>query len=390
MTTTAVSLSGSYVSTVKEAPQKVSRFYRPELDAVRFFLFLGVLFHHSVDNAGTQGWAKIPLIAPAIQVLHDASGFALSFFFFLSSYLITCLLQMERQRTGTLDLKKFYVRRMLRLWPLYIGYLLLVCLLHALGPHQFPLTTGSIASLLLFAGNWYLILHTAFPGLVIFHLWSISLEEQFYVLFPFLAKRLTLQRLQAACMAICVGSLVVTWCVVAHRNTVMQVWVNSFVESIFFASGALFALRHPLDEPRKSGSKALLGIVAGIALWLLAQMGHLTNLAHTLHPWSATLAFATADLGCVCMLWGALQVPKHWLPKPIVYLGRIAYGLYVFHMLIIDLVRNYYSTHVHIPGSALLVEIVLCILVASLSYEFFEKPFLRLKHHFELVHSRTA
>jgi peptidoglycan/LPS O-acetylase OafA/YrhL len=390
MTTTTAPLSVLAGRPIEKKAGKVSRFYRPELDAIRFFLFLGVLFHHSVDNAGTQGWAKIPLLAPAMQMVHDASGFALSFFFFLSSYLITCLLQMEKKKTGTVCLKNFYIRRMLRLWPLYVGYLLLCCVLHFTNSHHYPLTPGAIASLLLFSGNWYMILHGDFPGVILFHLWSISVEEQFYVLFPFFAKRATTVQLQRACTAICVGSLGVTWVLVAHGTSVMHVWANSFVESIFFASGALFALRRPMDSPLKSGRRAGLGIAAGLVLWGLAQMGGLTNLSRALHPLSATLAIATADLGCICMLWGALYVPTRWLPKFLVYLGRIAFGLYVFHLLVIDLVRYTYSLHFHIPGSALVLELVLCILVATVSYEYFEKPFLKLKHHFEAIHSRTT
>jgi peptidoglycan/LPS O-acetylase OafA/YrhL len=145
-----------------------------------------------------------------------------------------------------------------------------------------------------------------------------------------------------------------------------------------------------MDSPLKSGRRAGLGIAAGLVLWGLAQMGGLTNLSRALHPLSATLAIATADLGCICMLWGALYVPTRWLPKFLVYLGRIAFGLYVFHLLVIDLVRYTYSLHFHIPGSALVLELVLCILVATVSYEYFEKPFLKLKHHFEAIHSRTT
>ena len=369
---------------------KTSRFYRPELDAIRFFLFLGVLFHHSVDNAHSQSWAHFPLLASCINAIHDAAGFCLSFFFFLSSYLITCLLQIERQRTGTLDLKSFYLRRVLRLWPLYMGYIALACVLHLFDSSGYPASAGSIVALLLFSGNWYWILHGSFPGLMFFHLWSISVEEQFYVLFPFLARKVSMIRLQQICAAVCVLSLVSTWTLVSLKSPVIHIWANSFVESIFFASGILFALRSPLGERKVSGSHAAAGILGGASLWFLAQMGGVTNLASTLHPWSATLAYLTADLGCVLVLWGTLRVPSSWLPKPVVYLGRVTYGLYVFHMLMIYLVRTYFSPHVHIPAASLAMELLLCIAVGTISYEFYEKPFLKLKHRFELVHSRVA
>src|SRR5689334_16690304 len=91
---------------VSSATERVraATFYRPELDAVRFFAFLAVYLHHSFSS----------LVAGA---------FGVDLFLVLSAYLITELLQLEVNRTGGLDVRRFYARRILRIWPLYFAFL---------------------------------------------------------------------------------------------------------------------------------------------------------------------------------------------------------------------------------------------------------------------------
>ena len=86
------------------------RFYRPELDAVRFLAFMAVFLHHCLPIQPNGSW-KVSFTM--------ACGFGLSVFFTLSAYLITTLLLRERAQTGTVSLPLFYKRRILRIWPLY-------------------------------------------------------------------------------------------------------------------------------------------------------------------------------------------------------------------------------------------------------------------------------
>jgi peptidoglycan/LPS O-acetylase OafA/YrhL len=105
-------------------------FYRPELDALRFFAFLYVFISHAFSlapdhyiSAGLSAEAALWL-ARAVAV----GGFGVGLFFVLSSYLITELLIREYNRTGKLDVRSFYIRRALRIWPLYFFFLILVYL----------------------------------------------------------------------------------------------------------------------------------------------------------------------------------------------------------------------------------------------------------------------
>jgi len=91
-------------------PESARRFYLPELDVLRFFAFFGVFFCHIPPYAPLQG----PLVP-----LYTSGAFGVDLFFTLSGYLLTSLLLRERDQTGDIDPKAFYVRRTLRIWPLY-------------------------------------------------------------------------------------------------------------------------------------------------------------------------------------------------------------------------------------------------------------------------------
>src|SRR6185437_12176413 len=146
MTTSAIAHNAVAGAVTKRDTQP---YYRPELDALRFFAFLAVLIHHGPET-------------PRI------GGFGLSMFFMLSAYLITELLTREREQTGTISWRLFFIRRSLRIWPLYFAVVFL------LADHRAWLV------LVLFIANW----SQADPGRLAAPLWSLSIEEQFYLFWP--------------------------------------------------------------------------------------------------------------------------------------------------------------------------------------------------------------
>ncbi|MBV8729460.1 MAG: acyltransferase [Acidobacteriia bacterium] len=151
-----------------------ARFYRPELDGLRFFAFFCVLLRHG---------APIPTFAgPLIQ---QCGSFGLSLFFFLSAFLITELLIRERENTGTVHLKAFYIRRILRIWPLYYVAVALAVIVGRIWPDPFWIGKFRLFSMLFFFMNWVpQIMYGPFTPL-----WSISVEEQFYAIWPAVASR---------------------------------------------------------------------------------------------------------------------------------------------------------------------------------------------------------
>src|SRR6266496_1180245 len=114
------------------------RFYHPELDVLRFFAFFMAYIHHSLphhEEFYTQ--MGVPhAIAKTIAAIGATGAFGVNLFFLLSAYLITELLIRERQRFGHIDLRAFYIRRILRIWPLYFCFLAFACALQWIVPAQ--------------------------------------------------------------------------------------------------------------------------------------------------------------------------------------------------------------------------------------------------------------
>src|SRR5208283_1822558 len=96
----------------------IARFYRPELDGLRFFAFFAVFSSHALTNYDSSSHVLNKLI----ETLRQTGDFGVDLFFALSSYLITELLLRELKKTGSLNIKAFYIRRSLRIWPLYFFF----------------------------------------------------------------------------------------------------------------------------------------------------------------------------------------------------------------------------------------------------------------------------
>src|SRR4051794_14769603 len=214
-----------------------TRFYRPELDALRFFAFICVFTFHLLDYVSIDAATH-----PILNAICTAGAFGVPVFFLLSSFLIVELLLRERQQTGDIHIESFYVRRILRIWPLYFAVFYgLVALGHFL-PDIGPKTYGSWIAFSFFAGNWYIMRHGWIAGAVD-PLWSIAVEEQFYIAVPLLS-RIGGRRLLAA---ISVILLAISYATDVHYARLVYSgesgqWVNSWFQFQFFAAGALLAI----------------------------------------------------------------------------------------------------------------------------------------------------
>ena len=129
-------------------------FYHPELDVLRFIAFFLVFLGHANYDLPLPTWSTSPFTTGLYLAVHGAGSAGVGLFFTLSSYLITELLLRERERTGTVHLGAFYIRRILRIWPLYLFFLLVVrpILGHYLPTEQF--SPVFLMTFLLLVGNW--------------------------------------------------------------------------------------------------------------------------------------------------------------------------------------------------------------------------------------------
>lgn len=351
------------------------RFYRPELDALRFCAFALVFITHAFpSDAGLQGLPS--WISKPIEGLREGGNYGVDVFFMLSSYLITEILLREHRRTGAISVRAFWARRILRIWPLYYAFLALAIWVI---PHLFEQTFPNfhILAYATFWGNFAVIMRPEGITTVAGILWSVSIEEQFYLLWP-LVLRYFLPRLKLICVALILVSTVLrAWLVYTGVDSIWSLWGNTFTRFEPIAIGALIAIGLDGRTPVLENRTRLVGLLAGLLLIVVlgAWIPH--------EGITALIAYPLAAFAAALMLMSTLGMPGQ-ISRSLVYLGRISYGLYVFHIFAIYFVRHYIQidrTFIEWP-TEFITAFALTVLLASISYRWYEMPFLRLKGRF--------
>jgi peptidoglycan/LPS O-acetylase OafA/YrhL len=361
------------------------------LNSLRFFAALFVIIGHIPMNQTSAG-----LPHPAWGALFYRGAPAVSFFFTLSGFLITYLLLEEHRRSGTVAVRSFYLRRVCRIWPLYFavvvfGLLFYNALLPRLGIH-YPVRYSLPLALFLytfFLPNLMNSLYTV--GGILNPLWSIGVEEQFYLAWAPAVKR-WIGILPRLCGIILAVSLTVSF---LNRWEVFgATWQKMFVGQLkfhFMASGALCAWwlhRRP---------EALLRLPPFSVKWVQWLLFALLLEYYILGllPWGIfselfELAFyAWLIVNVAANPRNAIRVET----RAFEYLGTISYGLYMLHMIAVYLTSAVFKASGGWQGHVVLftlgyygMALGLTVLLAHLSYRLYEGPFLRLKdRRFSLV-----
>lgn len=266
-------------------------------------------------------------------------------FFVLSGYLITSNLMAERSRTGRIDLVGFYVRRLFRLGPaswLFLATMVLVC----------HITREDILRCLFFARNFTSHDNSFWTG----HFWSLSIEEQFYLIWPAL---LLLLNKRARPFALVFAGAIGLW----RFAELKQILAGGFMLSVhtqFRADALLIGCAAALTPHRKL-HPALLALAGLVVVWNFRQ-------PHMLIFFSEALA-----LGLI--IWQTPALPK-WLSAilenpALVWLGMVSYSLYLWQEFTIIMFRN--------PTPLIMtVRVVLSVVLTCFSYYAIERPMIRL------------
>ena len=353
----------------------------------RFFAFLAVFwFHFPSDPAFSYSHHHIPVwLGQFFTYATSAGQHGVDLFFALSAYLITDLLMREKDERGSLDVRSFYIRRILRIWPLYYVVIITFEVISLLIPsHPFPFLYFLTYSLLV--GNWGVIVFYKF--FLFGPLWSVSIEEQFYLLWPPVVARLTRRQIAvAAVLMIVVANLTRVVMLLAHC-TKIAIYFSTLTRLDEIAGGILLAvpLRHRVPNLRYWIRLALFAV----AVLCVVFTGYL----RTIHPQATRTAilvsYSVSAACCTLIVYSVLGMRLK--SQSLRYLGKISYGLYVFHIACIELIVKYSKMHAG-PDHLLLLPTLslgLTILVSALSYRIFESPFLKLKSRFTYVQSRPV
>lgn len=366
------------------------RVYFPSLNGLRFIAALLVIIHHveqikssyDLPNRWNSGF---------IQIIGEQG---VSLFFVLSGFLITYLLLEEEKQTGTIRLKDFYLRRILRIWPLYffIGFLALVVL------PRIPLFLVPGDSLEIWYRHYWqkVILYIFFlPNLLPFYggsipfasqTWSIGTEEQFYLVWPLLMK--SIRKYRIALMLLIIAGYIITaralWS--SHTDFLPGKYYISGFWSLFnidlMAIGGLLAiLLHSRHKYLKYLSNNL---VFYASLILVSYM--LINAFMVQHIYKETYGV----LYGIIILNFASNPNLHFNLEAGIfkYLGKISYGLYMYHPIAIVL-TIVLAMWIGLANNFFIYafSILLTIAIASLSYKYLESFFLNLKLNYSTVRS---
>ncbi len=346
-------------------------FYRPELDVLRFGAFLLVFLHHALPHAAIEYLATgIPKQAASLLAgVARAGALGVDLSFALSAYLITELLLRERGSRGSVDIRAFYIRRILRIWPLYyFALLILVPAMSFLPGEHMP--WRHFAAFALFGGNWACAAW-GYPPSSFSLLWSVPIEEQFYLAWPWLV-RLGADRLRRIAYGMLAAATVTRMVLVIRDVHHPGIWCNTLARLDPIAGGALLACFLNREVPQHSGRTRVLWIGLGAVL-LIGSGAFGGN-----EGWPVLITYPLAAAASVAIIFGVLGARLGSRLNPGAYLGKISYGLYVLHVAAIRVVPS--------PILAL----PLTIAMAALSYRYLESPFLRLKERFAHVSSRVV
>jgi peptidoglycan/LPS O-acetylase OafA/YrhL len=358
------------------------RFYRSELDVLRFGAFFMVFLSHWIPLKNDSSHALI--------ALRMCFAFGVSVFFALSSYLITELLQREKRQTGSLNLRAFYIRRIVRIWPLYFGVLFVGFFVSRCN-HGTSMTVESLLAYVFLIGNMYTVFHGWLPS-ILAPLWSIGVEEQFYLVWPWITRT---RFLLAACfLTILISQIAILVMCNRHVPVAPTIWCNTFTHVQYFGIGGAISLLLKGKGLRLKPITRGIMIATGLVLFYLAnQIFNANPTGDAVASLSRTYpGYLIASIGVVLILLAAIGAAVPSSAGPLVYFGKISYGLYVYHVLGLELAGWSVASILHLNHFRAPITFVgglgLTLLVASLSYKYFESPFLRYKKRFEVVHSR--
>jgi peptidoglycan/LPS O-acetylase OafA/YrhL len=370
----------------------------PALDGIRGLAILLVLFFHLFASNPETGSRLLDLL----NQFRESCYLGVNLFFVLSGFLITGILLDTRTRPHFF--KTFYARRALRIFPLYYGVLVVLLLLTR--PLHFiwsgwPFYYFTYTANLALWNVGPLNLH-AFN---INHFWSLQVEEQFYLVWPFLVYRIKrLQTLINFCLLTCLAILTLRIVLVALRHRLDNLYLPysptfSCADNLLFGCSLCILLRTSARQRVLALAPRVLTLCA--AILLIAGLRY-HGLIWETNFFVPTFGFTLVAISCAALIAMALRpgskTQQLFTNQTLRFFGRYSYGIYVFHYSLENMlnspVRVYVSTHLHSKALGVVagafVVMAATIPVALLSYHFYEARFLSLKRYFSYNKKEAA
>ncbi len=343
----------------KQSPQKVSSFrYYPQLDGLRAIALLCVLIEHELTpSLHIPGW-------------EDFGSLGVMLFFVLSGFLITGLLCKEEINTSGIDLKAFYVRRALRIFPAFFALIAVVSILISIGLVTDTSWLSVLICCLYLRNIWG-------SGGTLGHTWSLSLEEQFYIFWPPILKRLGQQK--ALWFAIGATALITLWRTFflfmhpTYNPNFIERPDMRFDSMLIGCCIALYLSQRPLNS-------SILKKIASFfhPIWILPALILWTLFGNKLPyggPFCLTLQMFLAAALLLHLVIADKSTFSTWLSHPwLVYIGKLSYSIYLWQQIFVFSKDPDWGWVRVFP-----MDLVFAIAAGVASYYLIERPFLKLK-----------
>jgi len=349
--------------------------YIPGLDGIRAIAFLLVFWAHATPG-------KVSLYIPATL--------GVTVFFFLSGFLITTLLRKEINRTGTLSLADFYIRRALRIFiPLYFVYGLTAWLAH-LVPTENPGNRLGFLSMLFYFYNYAISMHlhaATPPGLSV--IWSLAVEEHFYILFPLVYLLLVQRRVSASTR----NRLLVGFCILEllWRIVLVQVFHQAGFWTYFATDARLDSILWgcilALNNNPVFGDPSILPRGREKLIFAFSVIAIATSLVPRSLLYKESFRYSLQAVMLYFIFSFVIPNIRHWSVRwlewtPLRYIGWISYVLYLCHVFILEALRYRIPNRLWISSP---LGFALSVVFATLTRYLLELPLQRLRARFRRV-----
>lgn len=371
------------------------------LDTLRFVAAMMVVFHHVFD--GWTGWYRIP------GKLSDGAGgwsetgevvnrvsanavFGVDMFFLISGFLITYLLLREKNDAGTINLPRFYLRRILRIWPLYFFVVAITPLMVSWLNTSSATPEPDYLPTALFYNNFHTIktMSWDFPFA---HFWSICIEEHFYLVWPLLVLLVPVRRLPLVLVSVIVLSAGFrAWAFYYAEHAWFHLYLNTLARIDVMAIGGLgawFYFRRPVTF-RLPGYVRVAAFGVLVTLFLVDGYNQWLNVAEACGK--KYIYVGLSGLLMAHYLFSPTAFFRFGPKHVFTYLGRCSYGIYIWGNILVPLVVTKFMWRFFPLGNTYVYWLVMVsgtIGAAVMSYELLEKPFLKLKSRFAVIKTRV-
>ncbi len=370
--------------------------YFEGLNGLRFFAALAVIITH-IEL--TKNFFKIQNCWQSSTLIFNLGGLGVYFFFVLSGFLITYLLIIEKQKTGTVAIKKFYIRRVLRIWPLYfliliVGFFVLPNFKQIDIQYQkIYFEQNFFPNLILFLFMLPNLAFSIFPAVPhIGQLWSIGVEEQFYIAWPIIVKQsakllktliiIILSLIALKIIVLLLGKMFYqeTWYITLKKLIAMSKFESMAIGGV---GAYLLSIKHSVINFIKLPFVAISALIL-ILLIIYFIPEKLQDAQHL----PISILF-------LVIILNVISSQTKWIKNKLFdFLGKISYGIYMYHLMIIPCVLIIIQKFVTPNSNYFLFNVLLytftiitTLLVSWLSYNFFESRFINLKDKFTIIHS---